>query len=580
MFILCSLTLIKVYKDRAIIFTSMNNLINTKVLIFDLETTGVPERKPGYHDGKNEYYDYKMNNKYDSSRIVSVAWCYIENFNKQSLTNMINNYETFECIRKPLDFKQIDNSDFHGITYQTACTKGITLGNIINKEGFGHAILNCDYIVGHNCLFDIFILLNELHRINFINCVKKLDMLLNTNKYVCTGELGKNICKILTKGKGYKMPRLNELYKHFYKKEPIVQHQAKDDVNTLLEIMNKIISDEVHDKIIESYLQYNKIIETNKNLIKPRIKIGKRYCPDVSTFLKNLPNNNKEILLKICPSINNISKMYYTKSDYPKWVYDNNAYSFYGNYIDIVMKHMICSKTNTEFKNTYSRYGDTSIENINNVFIGTNSLYYNTNLKICVKEKETKSILKHLYNISMYSQTDDQQDVLFQLNNEYSIIPENILINIEKFVDEYILPKNIVLTDVKLSASSMMKNDRCGICGIVDILTENSIIDIKCSKFDDKYMINNLLQIYMYKAMIYSIHQTEQFKRNNQIINIFNTLKTKNFTCPYTINKILFPIENLIIFNPILGGVYKVIDQTSNDFELILTMKKWNDEWK
>ena len=92
----------------------MNNLLNKKVLIFDLETNGLPDRKPGFHNGKDGYYDYKMDSKYDNCRIVSMSWCYIEDFSYDKLQKIIDNDQIREFIRKPVDFKKIENGKFHG----------------------------------------------------------------------------------------------------------------------------------------------------------------------------------------------------------------------------------------------------------------------------------------------------------------------------------------------------------------------------------------------------------------------------------------------------------------------------------
>jgi len=212
------------------------DMINKNILIFDLETTGLPICKSGYYD-KRQYYNYTDNSKYDTSRIVSIAWSYIENYTHNKLDKIIENDDIEYHIRKPTDFNKIENSDFHGITYKIAKEKGIILSKILN-DGFGYAITNCDYIVGHNCLFDIFILLNELYRIKFNTCLEKLENILNNDNYICTGEYSRDICKMKTRNKFiYKMPKLCELYEYYYNSKPEKQHEAKADVKTVILIM-------------------------------------------------------------------------------------------------------------------------------------------------------------------------------------------------------------------------------------------------------------------------------------------------------------------------------------------------------
>jgi DNA polymerase III epsilon subunit-like protein len=53
-------------------------LKNKNVFIFDTETTGLPAKSIKW----GTYWDYRMNDKYDSCRIVSIAWSSIHNFNK------------------------------------------------------------------------------------------------------------------------------------------------------------------------------------------------------------------------------------------------------------------------------------------------------------------------------------------------------------------------------------------------------------------------------------------------------------------------------------------------------------------
>jgi DNA polymerase III epsilon subunit-like protein len=92
----------------------MNKLTGKNVLVFDLETNGLPIRKPGYYDKMSDaYYNYKKNKAYDNCRIVEIGWSYIEGFDKDKID--LENVKS--CIRKPTDFNTITNSEFHGITY-------------------------------------------------------------------------------------------------------------------------------------------------------------------------------------------------------------------------------------------------------------------------------------------------------------------------------------------------------------------------------------------------------------------------------------------------------------------------------
>lgn len=221
--------------DMILLKNKLKFLEKSNVLILDLETTGFPTQKSGYHTGADEYYDYKDNSKYDSSRIVQIAWTYIENFDFDDLDDVeINCF-----IRKPKDFDTIpqDAMKIHGISFGKAKKEGILLSKIINHKGFSDALINSDYIIAHNAFFDVFILLNELYRLKFNECVSKLDDMLQNDQIVCTAEYSRDICQMNSRGKRYKMPKLVELYKFYYGYQSVGNHNAANDVDTLVQIL-------------------------------------------------------------------------------------------------------------------------------------------------------------------------------------------------------------------------------------------------------------------------------------------------------------------------------------------------------
>ena len=215
-----------------------NNLIGKNILIFDVETTGLPTRKNYYATGIDEYYDPTDLSKYNTSRIVSIAYVYVEKFNIETLSKSKIIYK----VRKPLDFV-INNESvkIHGITTEYAKLNGKILSIILND--FSEKLSNCDYIVAHNALFDIHVLLSEMHRINFESNFENLKFHLDEKKYLCTGELGRNICKIPTKqyNTQYKMPKLSELYNKVCGNDNLEFHNAKNDVYAIVKILSELI---------------------------------------------------------------------------------------------------------------------------------------------------------------------------------------------------------------------------------------------------------------------------------------------------------------------------------------------------
>ena len=232
--------------------SSLECIIGKNVFIFDTETTGLPERVPGAMWGSaNEYWPYTMNEKYNKSRIVSCAWSYYNSFSKLTLLeNPIKHY-----IRCPEGFDEIPTSHIHGITYDIAVSKGVPFNDIFENNGLYDALIASEYIIAHNIFFDIYILLNELYRLkteHATQTILHIKSLMALNRCICTGNLSKDICKLefnnykyntnnKKKAKIYKMPKLSELYKHYYKTDIENAHTADGDVKTLMLCLLKMI---------------------------------------------------------------------------------------------------------------------------------------------------------------------------------------------------------------------------------------------------------------------------------------------------------------------------------------------------
>ena len=231
------------------------------VFVFDTETTGLQDRVPGAKWGTtSEYWNYTINEKYERSRIVSIAWAFVRSFDKVVVGN-----ETIQhYIRYPDGFNDIPTTHIHGISFETALRQGIPFCDIFENCGLYENLMRVDYIVAHNVNFDVHILLNELHRLdtdNATNAIRHILNLLSLGRCICTGELGKDICKLEYKSKfkpnvsnqdtdikldtnkkfkRYKMPKLVELYKHFYGCEFEDSHSAEGDVRALLKCLQKM----------------------------------------------------------------------------------------------------------------------------------------------------------------------------------------------------------------------------------------------------------------------------------------------------------------------------------------------------
>ena len=227
-------------------------LNNKRVFVFDTETTGLPAKGPS---GFGSYWDYRDNSKYENARIVSIAWAFIENYKNNLQDKGFKGAEAplVHLLRHPEGFSEITNSNIHGITFENAFENGLKFNDILENCSLGELLLSSDYIVAHNAGFDLHVLLNELHRVGTElanRCINHLVEMRGTGRIVCTAILGTDICKLDFPSqsnyqgkkfkKNYKMPKLSELYKHYYGVEPENQHSADGDVRALLEVMRRI----------------------------------------------------------------------------------------------------------------------------------------------------------------------------------------------------------------------------------------------------------------------------------------------------------------------------------------------------
>jgi DNA polymerase III epsilon subunit-like protein len=219
------------------------------ILVFDTETTGLPERVPGAKWGTaGEYWPFHMNEKYANSRIVSIAWAFVHSYDKDILEgNPIKYY-----IRYPEGFTEIPTTEIHGISMEQAQREGIPFADIFENCGLADALSNADYVIAHNVMFDIHILQNELFRLGTdkaIEIVMRLDTYKALGRVICTGEMSKDICQIEFKSrsgkdtgriKRFKMPKLVELHTHLFGQAHNDQHNAEGDVRAVLKCLSKM----------------------------------------------------------------------------------------------------------------------------------------------------------------------------------------------------------------------------------------------------------------------------------------------------------------------------------------------------
>lgn len=172
-----------------------------KLLLLDTETTGLPRKKVS-----------ALTQAENWPHIVSISWIVME-----SDTNKILEKKTY--VIKPNGWIIPQESiNIHGITQDFAEKYGADLDDIMK----GFLEIDYDMMIAHNLAFDENVILNAIRwdvgRSDFTG-FKKLKG--------CTMNLSKEICRLPSLStsmspfkRGYKSPKLKELYEFIYKKKP------------------------------------------------------------------------------------------------------------------------------------------------------------------------------------------------------------------------------------------------------------------------------------------------------------------------------------------------------------------------
>jgi len=185
-----------------------------KVLIFDTETTGLPE---------DSYASFHDSAKWP--HIIQLSYIMIDTETKEIL-------EYVDRIVK-LDTSVIISPEsvaIHQITREKSETQGIPIKDVLIE--FVQSIQTADVIVGHNIIFDKRIITVELYRNNMKNCFYKNG---GAIPEYCTMKRTIDLCAIprvnKKTGETYnKFPTLSELHTKLFENAPKGTHNAIADV--------------------------------------------------------------------------------------------------------------------------------------------------------------------------------------------------------------------------------------------------------------------------------------------------------------------------------------------------------------
>ena len=178
-----------------------------KILVFDTETTGLPEKKATIDNLEKWPY------------IIQISYILYDTENN----NVLDISDSIIKLNENIKINEISES-IHKISMKISQEKGIDIKEVLLN--FKRVINNSDLIIGHNVKFDKNIVIVELARNNINNFLK-------TKNFYCTMHGSKNICKIpiiINERKIFKYPKLIELYKFYFNDEPENLHNSMYDV--------------------------------------------------------------------------------------------------------------------------------------------------------------------------------------------------------------------------------------------------------------------------------------------------------------------------------------------------------------
>lgn len=194
-------------------------------LIFDLETTGLPDRRGVYGLKSPDYRDTK---RYDGCRVVQVSYMLCDAELKP---------EEVEDAIIQVDVP-IPNADIHGITDEICRTQGVPLATFL--DSFLPVARRAKLLVAHNAEFDVNVFKSELLRQGFGDVVEEMER----KTVVCTMQMTRAFVGIRNQRfNDFKPPRLGELYKHVFGREMEMWHHARHDVENLHRVLQRLFND-------------------------------------------------------------------------------------------------------------------------------------------------------------------------------------------------------------------------------------------------------------------------------------------------------------------------------------------------
>lgn len=213
-----------------------------KVLVFDTETTGLPEKN-----------NVSILDTFRWPYIVQLSFIYYDS----KINDIIEYYDNIIKLPENITIPE-ESINIHGITNEAMREKGVSIKTALKK--FNDILKDSDIVVGHNISFD--------KRMIMVECIRnKISQYFTKGQdkkpEFCTMKNSKNICKIkMVNFKGeenFKFPKLSELYKFIFKEEPSNLHNSFVDVILCLRCYFAIIENKdiiFNNNIKKLFLEY------------------------------------------------------------------------------------------------------------------------------------------------------------------------------------------------------------------------------------------------------------------------------------------------------------------------------------
>jgi len=215
-----------------------------KILVFDTETTGLPE-------GRNP------------SIITTHLWPHIVQLSyilyDTELETILESHDVIIKLSTGVYISK-ESENIHRISNEMSKTQGVDI--IRELKLFNDILLKCDLVIAHNISFD--------KRMIMVECIRnkvQQNFTINSNRKpeYCTMKNSVDICKIVvTKRNGeeyFKYPKLIELHKYLFDSVPDGLHNSMVDVLACLRCYGKI-------KYNQDFLEVSDSVKTLDNMFK------------------------------------------------------------------------------------------------------------------------------------------------------------------------------------------------------------------------------------------------------------------------------------------------------------------------